>query len=288
LSKKYIRTINYNNYKGLFIEYSLLNIWDFLYNNLWSQLDSCVLTSATLSVNSNFDYISNILKLDNFDFSSLKSDFDYKNQSLLYIPNDLGSIKSNLESIVLFLKYFILIVWGRTLVLFTALSLIKQIYPDLSWELKKNNINLYAQWIWLWSNKILDFYKKNNKESVIFWTDTFWEWIDIPWEDLKYLIIYKIPFMVPSDPIFKARSVLFKDSFNDYSIPKSIIKLRQWFWRLIRTNTDSGIVIFLDNRIINTSWWKKLVKAFPEDIKLKIWSSEKLFDVLKSGKKTKD
>lgn len=280
-AKKYIKTINYSSYRWLFLEYTFLDIWEFLDKKLWSKLNSCVLTSATLSNWDNFDYISNILKLDKFEFNKLSSDFNYKKQSLIYIPNDLWNIKNNTENIINFLKDFIFLVKWRTLILFTAIYTLKYIYSSIYLDLKKSDINLYAQSIWLWNNSLLEIFKHKPEKSVLFGTDSFWEGIDIPWEDLKYLIIHKIPFMVPSDPIFKARSVLFKDSFKDYSIPKSIIKLRQWFWRLIRTKYDSWIVIFLDDRLINSSWGYKLFEAFPNDINIKIWASDKLFNVLK-------
>ena len=279
--KQYIRTINFSNFKGLYIEYSMLNIWDFLEKNIYSKLDSCLLTSATLSINNDFSYIKNILSLEKFDFTRLDSDFDYKKQALVYIPNDLWNIKNNFDTISKFIKDFSLIVKGQTLVLFTALYIIKKVYENIAIDLKKQNINLYAQSIWWGKNKLLEFYKKNYKNSVLLWTDTFWEGIDLVWEELKYLVIHKIPFMVPSDPVFIARSKLFKDSFRDYSLSKAIIKLKQGFWRLIRTKKDSGIVIFLDDRIYNTSWWEFLYWAFPKDIKIKIWSSQNLLKVLK-------
>jgi len=279
--EKFIRTINFSNYKWLYIEYTMLEVWGFLEEKLWSKLDSCILTSATLSINNNFDYMKNILNLDKFSFSKLESDFDYKKQALLYIPTDLWSIKNNIEEVINFIKEFSLIVKWQTLILFTALYLIKKTYSNIGLELKKEGINIYAQWIWGWKNKILWFYKKNYKNSIMFWTDTFWEWIDLVWEELKYLIIHKVPFMVPTDPIFQARSKLFNDSFKLYSIPKSIIKLKQWFWRLIRSKNDSGIVVFLDNRIITTSWWKTLLEAFPDEINIKKWSYSWLLKVLK-------
>ncbi len=277
---KYIRTINFSNYKWLYIEYSLLNVWEFLEEKLWKKLDSCILTSATLSINNEFRYITKLLNLEKFDFFKLNSDFNYKKQALLYLPTDLWNIKNNISEVGEFIKEFSLIVKWQTLVLFTALYLIKQTYNNIGLDLKKQGINTYAQWVWWGKNKLLWFYKQNHKNSILLWTDTFWEWIDLVWDELKYLIIHKIPFMVPTDPIFQARSNLFKDSFKQYSIPKAIIKLKQWFGRLIRTNSDSWIVVFLDNRIINTSWWDALLEAFPEDINIKKWSSKWLLKVL--------
>ncbi len=282
---KYIRTINFSNYKWLFIEYTLLNVWEFLDKSLWSKLDSCILTSATLSIENNFEYITKMLNLSKFDFFKLDSDFNYSKQALLYIPNDLWNIKNNLDLVTSFLREFILVVKGKTLVLFTSLYLIKNVFSSLWLELKKEGINIYAQWVWWGKNKLLDFYKKNSSNSVLLWTDTFWEWIDLVWDELKYLIIHKVPFMVPSDPIFQARSKLFSDSFNWYSVPKAIIKLKQWFWRLIRSKDDSGIIIFLDNRVYATSWGEWLLKAFPSDINIKKWSYKWLLKVLSNSKK---
>jgi ATP-dependent DNA helicase DinG len=175
-----------------------------------------------------------------------------------------------------------LVVKWRTLVLFTALFMIKEVYKHIFRLLKENNINLYAQWIAWWKHKLINFYKKNVWNSVLLGTDTFWEGIDLSWDDLRYLIIHKIPFMVPNDPIFQARSSLFNNSFSEYSLPKAILKLKQWFWRLIRTKNDSWIIVFLDDRIYSTSWWNSLFSAFPKDIKYKKWDYNLLINVLKN------
>jgi len=282
-----IKIIKNTKYKEIWIEYSLLNIWDFLRENLWEKIDSCILTSATFTTDNNFSYLENILALENFDKYILESDFDYKKQVLLYLPDNIWYIKNNLEEVIEFLKEFFLIVWGQTLVLFRALSTIKEVYLWLTRDLKKQNINLLAQWIWGSKHKLLKMYEKDYENSIIMWSDTFWEWIDLTQEKLKYLIIHKIPFIPPNDPVFQARSILFKNSFNDYSIPKAIIKLKQGFWRLIRTKKDSWIVIFLDNRVFSTSWGHLILEAFPKDINIKKWGKENLFKVLKLNKNKK-
>ena len=271
-----------SNSRWFFIEKTILNPWEFLEKSLWNNLDTCILTSATLKTNDDFDYITNILSLNWFNFYELKSDFDYSKQALLYVPDNLGNIKNNITQIIDFLEKFILVVKWRTLVLFTALFMIKEVYKHIYWILKENNINLYAQWVAWWKHKLINFYKKNVWNSVLLGTDTFWEGIDLSWDDLKYLIIHKIPFMVPNDPIFQARSSLFTNSFLEYSLPKAILKLKQWFWRLIRTKNDSWIVVFLDDRIYSTSWWKTLFSAFPNNIKYKKWNYNLLIDVLKN------
>lgn len=282
---KYINILSLSDNNWISISNTLLKPGEYLNNNLWSKVDSVILTSATLRIWDNFDYIKWILSLwDDFNFHILDTDFDYSKQSLLFIPNDLWTIKNTNPLINNFLKRLFLIIKWRALVLFTSFFSIQESYISMNLDMKKNNINLYAQWVSWWKNKLINFFKENSDNSILFWTDTFWEWVDIPGKSLEYLIIYKLPFMVPTDPIFKARSVIFKNSFRDYSIPKSILKLRQWFWRLIRTKEDRWIVIFLDDRILSTTWWVDFFKAFPENINIKKWNSNDFLEIIKNIK----
>ena len=274
-----IKILNFSENYWLYFEYTVLSPWDYLKNNFWNKISTCVLTSATLSINNSFDYLKNILNLEWFDFLKFYSDFDYKSQSTLFIPTDLWNIKNSSQSISNFLKEFYEIVWWNTLTLFTSFASIKSIYVENSINLKKMWINLLAQSIWWSKTKILNQFLEKPNESIILWTDSFWEWVDITWWKLKYLIIYKLPFQVPTDPIFQARSKAFKDPFLEYSIPKAIIKLKQGFWRLIRSKNDKWIVILLDDRI-NTSWWNAFYNAFPEDINIKKWSSKQFLEII--------
>ena len=281
-NNKYIKLVSYNEKKGgIILEYTRLNVWEYLKSKLWSKLNTCVLTSATLKIEDNFDYISKMLDLEDFSFKSLESDFDYNKQALLFIPDNLWSIKNNLSFVIEFLKDLFLVARWNILVLFTAFYAIKETYSRLFPVLKKEKINLYAQSIGWGKHKLIEAFKSNADNSILVWTDTFWEWIDIPGGNLKYLVIHKVPFMVPTDPIFKARSVLFKNAFMEYWVPKSILKLKQGFWRLIRTKTDTWIVIFLDDRIYSTSWWNIFYSAFPKGIKIRKSSGEELINILK-------
>ena len=274
-----IKILSLNENYGLTFEYTILNPWDYLKNNFWDKISTCVLTSATLAINNSFDYIKNILKLDSFDFLKFYSDFDYKNQSTLFIPTDLWNIKNSSQEISNFLSKFYEIVWWNTLTLFTSFASIRKIYEENSINLKKKWINLLAQSIWWSKTKILSQFLEKPNDSIILWTDSFWEWVDISWWNLKFLVIYKLPFQVPTDPIFQARSKNFSDSFLEYSVPKAIIKLKQWFWRLIRSKTDKWIVILLDGRI-NTLWWNAFYSAFPEGINIKKSSSKSFLEIL--------
>ena len=278
--KTYIRILSFRDNYWLSFEYTLLNPWEYLRDKLWNKLKTCVLTSATLQIGGKFDYFNTLLFLEDFDFYSFDSDFDYKTQATLFIPTDIGNIKNNTIEVIDFLGKFYKLVKWKVLTLLTSYTIIKRIYTSLNWELKKEGINIYAQWVAGSKIKLLSFYLNNPKQSILLGTDSFWEWIDIPWDDLKYLVIHKFPFSVPTDPIFQARSIFFDDPFLEYSVPKAIIKLKQWFWRLIRTKSDKGVVILLDNRIISTSWWNKFFDAFPEDINIKKWTTAQFLDIL--------
>ncbi|MDD4151650.1 MAG: helicase C-terminal domain-containing protein, partial [Candidatus Gracilibacteria bacterium] len=283
---KYIKVVGLNDRNGFYVYHTLLNPGDYLKENLWYKLDSCILTSATLKIGEDFSYIEKILSLkDIFSSLSLESDFDYSKQALLFIPNNLGNIKyNNTSQILSFLEKLFKIVKGRSLVLFTSYQTIKDAYVGLNNPLKKEGINIYAQNIGGSKHKLLEQFKKSRESSLLFGTDSFWEGVDIAGKDLETLIIYKFPFLPPNDPIFLARSKLFADSFSDYSIPKAIIKLKQGFGRLIRTKNDKGIVILLDNRIFSTNWGEKMFLAFPKNLNIKIGDNESFLNLLENKK----
>jgi len=276
--------ISHNDTIGLEICITVLNVWNFLSQNLWSRLESCVLTSATLRMNEGFWFIQSSLWWEAFETVSLPTDFDYSKQSLVYIPNDLWSIKHNISEVAHFLEQLSMQTRWRILWLFTSYASIRDIYVSIEKTLTDENIHLLAQSISWWKHKLIEYFKKNADSSVLLWTNTFWEWLDIPGNDLQYVVIHKIPFPVPNDPIFQARSKLYKNSFEEYAIPKAIIKVQQWFGRLIRSKSDTWVCIFLDDRIYSTSWWRVFLQSFPKDITIRYGSSQKLFNTLQAGK----
>ncbi len=278
-----IASINQNYWVKL--EYTILNIWEYLNLNFWTTLKNCFLLSATITIFDSFEYINNSLKLWEFTCLRYQSDFDYSKQAILYIPTDIWNIKNNFSQVNIFLKELFTELKWNTLSLFTSLSTIRSIYVNLNFFLSSIWIKLMAQSIYGSKNKILETFMSNTNNSIILWTDSFWEWIDIPWNDLKYLIIHKMPFVVPTDPIFVARSKIYKDPFTEYSVPKSIMKLKQGFWRLIRTRYDNWIVFFLDDRIFSTSWWKVFLDAFPHNINLKMLKKDNIIEEIKLNNK---
>lgn len=279
-NEEYIKIASYNEYEGYKIEYTILDIWKYLRTNFWDYLDNCFLFSATLTIAWKFDYIKKSLSLDLFSFSQYETDFDYKNQAKVFIPRDIWSIKNNFSIIIEFLKNLFSVLKWNTLVLFTSISAVRNVYISLNFFTQSIGSKLLAQSIYWSKNKVLDSFLQFHEKSIILWTDSFWEGVDIPWEPLKYLIIHKIPFLVPTDPIYLSRSRLFSNPFTEYSIPKSILKLKQWFGRLIRTKTDTWIVIFLDDRIYSTEWWKVFINAFPNNIDINLTTKTDIIDRL--------
>lgn len=211
-----------------------------LESRLYGSLDACIATSATLSVHGDFSYIEKSLSMQSFSKHILSSDFDYASQALIFIPSDIGDIRDtvNKERIHTFIGDILHIVRGRTMGLFTSFSSIKEVFLQINPLLKKEGISLMTQGLSGGRQRMIEHFKLHADSSVLFGTDSFWEGVDIPGKSLETLIIYKFPFAVPTDPVFVARSRLYRDSFSEYSLPAMIIKLRQGLGRLIRTKTD--------------------------------------------------
>ncbi len=286
--KKWIFYFSYDSRSRLTLFFTVKHIGEYLKENIWDKVKSVYLLSATLSVAEDMSFIIDTLSLQNFSSQILHTDFDYKNQAYLFIPSDLGDIKRNTQSIIYFLGQFSRLVKGRMLVLFTSLSTVKQVYLWVHAFLKgQKDIHILAQWVHGGKSKILENFKTEWEKTIVFWTDSFWEWVDIPWENLTYLVVHKLPFPVPTDPIFLARSAKYKNAFVEYAVPKTILKLKQWFWRLIRTSTDTGYILLLDNRVIETDWGKKFFAAFPKEISFEIATQSRILDSIQEVKNIK-
>ena len=152
------------------------------------------------------------------------------------------------------------------MVLFTSYNMLDNLYKKINYKLEEDNINVLSQS--KYSRKyIMDKFKAGNNQ-IIFGTQSFWEGVDIVGSDLKYLIIMRLPFPVPNDPVNAARVKLMqeegKNYFFEYFIPKAVIKFKQGFGRLIRSKNDKGIVICMDNRIINKRYGKVFLNSIPD------------------------
>jgi DNA polymerase-3 subunit epsilon/ATP-dependent DNA helicase DinG len=231
---------------------------------LWHEKRSLVLTSATLTTHGEFNYIRNTLAADEADELALGSPFDYETAALLYIANDIAEpnareYQSQLDHTLINLCKAS---GGRALVLFTSYAQLKRTSKNIAGPLLQNDIAVYEQGEGASPNALLESFKSSER-AVLLGTRSFWEGVDIPGEALSVLVIVKLPFDVPSDPLIAARAETFEDPFNEYHLPEAILRFRQGFGRLIRTASDRGVVAILDRRILTKAYGKLFIESLP-------------------------
>ena len=243
-----------------------IHVAEELQAQVFDKLDRMIMTSATLTTSKNFEFIKERLGYQPTEELLLDAPFDYPNQALLYVPNDLPEPGSEtghyVEELSDRCKELIMTSGGKTFILFTSYALLNQIYEKLDdWSLPFPLIRQGD----LPTTLMIDKFKE--KPSVIFGTNAFWQGVDIPGKALQSVIITKLPFDVPKEPLTEARIEELKsqniDPFSHYQIPRAIIQLKQGFGRLIRKKTDKGVVSLLDSRISRRGYGKKFITSLP-------------------------
>lgn len=233
-----------------------------------------VLTSATLTVNNSFDYMIREIGLakDSTLTMSIPSPFDYKNQVKLLIPEDLPEVNStSLEDYVISITEHIITIAeatkGRMLILFTAHDMLKKTYELIKESGFLDDFAMIAQGITSGSRSRLTRNFQRYEKAILLGTSSFWEGVDIPGEDLSCLVIVRLPFSPPDEPLTEAKCQLIKqqggNAFTEYSLPEAILRFKQGFGRLIRTEKDRGILMVFDKRIITTKYGKDFLKSIP-------------------------
>jgi ATP-dependent DNA helicase DinG len=245
-----------------------------LKEKLFQTKKSVILTSATLSVNRSFEYIMREIGLETINTVqvSIPSPFEYKNQVQLLIPEDLPEINSvSLEEYVIAITEHIITIaeatQGRLLILFTANDMLKKTYELIKESGFLNEYVLIAQGISSGSRSRLTRNFQRYEKAVLLGTSSFWEGVDIPGEDLSCLVIVRLPFSPPDEPLTEAKCQLIvqqgKNAFSDYTLPEAILRFKQGFGRLIRAETDRGVMIVFDRRIVTTQYGKAFLKSIP-------------------------
>lgn len=152
---------------------------------------------------------------------------------------------------------------GRALILFTSFDQLRRTSRAISPVLAKLDITVYEQGVGASPHSLLEFFR-NTDNAVLLGTRSFWEGVDVPGEALSILVIVKLPFDVPSEPIVAARAATFDEPFYEYSLPEAILRFRQGFGRLIRTQSDRGVVVILDRRVLSKRYGHMFIKSLPQ------------------------
>jgi DNA polymerase-3 subunit epsilon/ATP-dependent DNA helicase DinG len=242
-----------------------LHIGEMMERYLWHEKSSVVLTSATLTAADEFDYLRGRLSAIDADDLALGSPFDYETAALLYLANDIpepSDRNGHQRAVESALIRLCRATGGRTLVLFTSYDQLKRTAQAITSVLAKDDILVYEQGDGASPHTLLETFRSTER-AVLLGTRSFWEGVDIPGAALSVLVIVKLPFDVPSDPIVAARSETFDDPFSQYSLPEAILRFRQGFGRLIRTQFDHGVVAVLDRRILTKRYGKLFLDSLP-------------------------
>lgn len=250
---------------------SPLDISPIIKERLYGKASTVVMTSATMAVGKSFNFMKTGLGLTDDSRVSeliLPSSFNYKEQLLLAIPDDLPEpgTSSYAGAISPLIKDALRLTNGSALILFTSYSLLQTVYEQISPDIESEGIMTLKQGM-LPRARLLDKFRKVNS-SVLFATDSFWEGVDVPGSALSLVIITRLPFRVPTEPIIEARVEHMEsqglNSFMEYSLPVAVLKFKQGFGRLIRTRTDKGAVMVLDTRIISKFYGKFFLDSLPD------------------------
>ncbi|MEZ4087297.1 MAG: exonuclease domain-containing protein [Candidatus Gracilibacteria bacterium] len=248
-----------------------INVGVELHNFIFNAKKSAILTSATLQTEQNFDFIRHQLALDSsVEAIALPSHFDYPDQVKIIIPEDMPAPKTEgyFKACNNVIEQVVKANGGRTLVLFTSKKALTASYMALAPDLKTEGYNVLAQGVTGGKGKILEHFKEEPETSVLFGTASFWQGIDIPGDLLTCVIMQKLPFDPPSDPLIYSRGLQYQNAFSEYQLPLAILRFKQGFGRLIRTSKDKGCMIILDSRILQNSYGQKFLTSLPEGIRL--------------------
>jgi ATP-dependent DNA helicase DinG len=244
-----------------------LNVSEILKQYLFTEGYPVILCSATLTVQNSFNYYMSRTGFMNGNTLKLDSPYD-PNQAKILLPKRLPDPGEPdfTQALIYYIQRFVTFTKGRAFVLFTSYSIMEYCAQTLQPWFDKANIKLLVQGNDLTRSQMLKEFKQDIS-SVLFGTDSFWTGVDVPGEALSNVIITKLPFASPGNPVVEARSQLItqqgKSAFSDYMLPEAILKFRQGVGRLIRSRNDQGIVVRLDKRVYAKRYGKAFLDSLP-------------------------
>ena len=250
---------------NVFLQATPITVSEILRQTLFDQLETAVLTSATLAVGGGFDYIRGRLGLQHARELIVQSHFDYLSQALLYLPPDLPDPREPqfVERASQRVRQLLEISRGRAFCLFTSYSFMHQLYERLLGELEFPMLLQGSAP----KNALLEEFRMT-PNCVLFATSSFWQGVDVQGEQLSCVIIDRLPFAVPNDPVVAARIKAIDEyggnAFFEYQVPSAVISLKQGFGRLIRSLHDRGLLCLLDNRILKKPYGRLFLSSLPE------------------------
>lgn len=267
--------------RGMFLRASPIDVSNLLQDKLFDKVETVVMTSATLSTNGKFDFIKDRLGLEdkNTDTMLAPSSFDYQKQAIIYLPKAMPDPRTpdftNMAAAEI--VKLVNVTNGRAFVLSTSLSSMNALYELVAMRV---NFPCFVQGSMSKAGLLERFRKTPN--AILFATSSFWQGVDVRGEQLSCVIIDKLPFAVPTDPIVAARTRFIDEnggkSFFDYSVPQAVITLKQGFGRLIRSATDKGVIALLDPRLKTKSYGRDFLNSLPRTkVTSELKDVEKLF-----------
>lgn len=257
---------------GASIQAAPIDVGPALKENLLFQVSSIVFTSATLSVEQDFGYFRQSVGIDNKEPWDLiteifDSPFNYEEQVLLTVPKDIPLPDNDefTQKLTDMLEDLLALTEGRTFILFTSYKMLNEVMQQIRTMGLDKTYNFLVQGEQS-RYLLIDRFRKEQK-SVLLGTDSFWEGIDVPGETLSSVIITKLPFKVPTDPVVAARSESIIEAggnpFADYFLPKAVLKFRQGCGRLIRSKSDKGLLIVCDRRVVDRNYGEHFIRSLP-------------------------